>query len=164
MLGVRRAGRANTDDDPGGHKKRYFHGSRVQSRWTALVGLLLLALLVVEFANLLAASVEHPIAYIHMPVPVDRSDNGYFEPLRELALSPGTELFLGLVRVDGVQATRKRIETAAQYVSDFGIATECGMARCRTPELVRTLLMIHAEASAEPHSEAHLVQSKSQGN
>lgn len=114
-----------------------------------------------EFANLLAACVDRPITYIHMPVPVDRSDDAYFEPLRKLSLSPDTQLFLGLVHVDGVQATRKRIDAASRCVSDFGIATECGMARCRTPELVRTLLMIHAEAAAEPHSRARSVKSES---
>jgi methionine synthase II (cobalamin-independent) len=113
-----------------------------------------------EFANLLAASVDRPISYIHMPVPIDRSDDGYFQPLRKLKLSPDTELFLGLVHSDGVEATRKRIETAARYVPDFGIATECGMARCRTPELVRTLLMIHAEASREPAPRVHSVTSE----
>jgi hypothetical protein len=89
-----------------------------------------------------------------MPVPIDRSDEAYFQPLRKLALSPATEVFLGLVHRDGVEATKKRIETAARYVPDFGIATECGMARCRTPELVRTLLRIHAEASSEPELHA----------
>jgi hypothetical protein len=107
-----------------------------------------------EFANLLASSIERPITYIHMPVPIDRSDEAYFQPLRNLALSPATAVFLGLVHADGVDATKKRIETAAKYVPDFGIATECGMARCRTPELVRTLLNIHAEASSEPELRA----------
>ena len=104
----------------------------------------------VEFTNALASAVSRPITYVHMPVPIDRSDDAYFEPLRDLRLSLGTELFLGLVHSDGAAAARKRIEAAAKYVPDFGIATECGIARCRTPEVVRTLLEIHAEASAEP--------------
>jgi methionine synthase II (cobalamin-independent) len=108
-----------------------------------------------EFANLLASTVDRPIAYIHMPVPIDRSDDAYFQPLRNLTLLPQTELFLGLVHSDGVDATRKRIEAAARYVPDFGIATECGMARGRTPQLVRTLLHIHAAASVEPKPQGH---------
>lgn len=104
----------------------------------------------VEFANALTIAVGRPITYVHMPVPIDRSDDIYFQPLRDLRLAPHTELFLGLVHADGVEATRKRIEVAARHAPDFGIATECGMARCRTPELVQTLLQIHAEASAEP--------------
>jgi hypothetical protein len=82
-------------------------------------------------------------------------DDAYFQPLRNLTLPPQTELFLGLVHSDGVDATRNRIEAAARYVPDFGIATECGMARCRTPQLVRTLLHIHADASAEPKPQGH---------
>ena len=112
----------------------------------------------VEFANALAATVDRPIAYIHMPVPMDRSDDGYFEPLRNLKLAPETELYLGLVHADGVESTRKRIAAASKYVSDFGISTECGMARCRTPELVRSLLQIHADASSEPAGQAGRAQ------
>jgi hypothetical protein len=108
----------------------------------------------VEFANVLAGAVTRPINWLHMPVPIDRSDDAYFQPLRNLHLSPGTELFLGLVHSDGTEATKKRIGAAAKFVSDFGIATECGMARCRTPELVRTLLSIHAESSIEPPARA----------
>jgi hypothetical protein len=33
---------------------------------------------------------------------------------------------------------------------EFGIATECGMARQRTPELVRQLLDVHAACAREP--------------
>jgi len=113
-----------------------------------------------EFANLLADSITRPIAYVHIPVPIDRSDDAYFEPLHKMTLSPSTELFLGLVHGDGVEATKKRIETAARYVPDFGIATECGMARCRTPEIVRRLLAVHREASAEPQPLAQSVKSE----
>jgi hypothetical protein len=104
----------------------------------------------VEFANALGATVQRPIAYVHMPVPVDRSDDSYFRPLRDLKLSPTTELYLGLVHGDGAEATRKRISTASKYFQNFGIATECGIARSRTPELARELIRIHAEVSQEP--------------
>jgi methionine synthase II (cobalamin-independent) len=106
----------------------------------------------VEVANALTASVDRPITYMHMPVPINRSDDAYFEPLGKLRLSPGTELYLGVVHSDGVESTKKRIAAASKYASDFGIATECGMARSRTPELVRTLLEVHAGASREPET------------
>jgi methionine synthase II (cobalamin-independent) len=108
----------------------------------------------VEFANALFRSVTRPIAYIHMPVPVDRSDDAYFQPLQNLKLPSGTDLFLGLVHADGVVRTKERIAAASKYVPEFGIATECGMARCKTPEVVRTLLEIHAGASSEPAAKA----------
>jgi hypothetical protein len=104
----------------------------------------------VEVANALTTTVQRPITYIHMPVPIHRSDDAYFQPLSNLHLSPGTELYLGLVHADGVEATQKRIAAANKYVADFGIATECGIARQRTPELVRSLLEIYAGASCEP--------------
>jgi methionine synthase II (cobalamin-independent) len=104
----------------------------------------------VEVANAMAETVNRPIAYIHMPVPLYRTDDAYFQPLARLRLAPGTELYLGLVHADGVEATNQRIAAASKYVADFGIATECGIARCRTPEVVRSLLEIYAGASEEP--------------
>jgi methionine synthase II (cobalamin-independent) len=104
----------------------------------------------VELANAIAKAVTRPITYFHMPVPVDRSDDAYFQPLDKLAVSPATELYLGLVHADGVDATRARIAAASRHVASFGIATECGMARSRTPELVKRLLQAHADASSEP--------------
>jgi hypothetical protein len=105
----------------------------------------------VELANALAASIDHPLAFIHMPVPIARSDEAFFEPFRQLKLPPQTELYLGVVHAaDGVDGARKRIAVAHKYLSDFGIATECGIARARTPGLVKSLIEIHADTTREP--------------
>ena len=73
------------------------------------------------------------------------------KPRRNLKLSPGTELYLGVVHAaDGVEGVKKRMTAANKYVSGFGIATECGMARAKTPDVVTKLLEIHAKASQEP--------------
>lgn len=104
----------------------------------------------VEISNALAKAVAHGIAYIHMPVPVARSDEAYFKPLADLNLFPATKLYLGVVHSDGADATRKRIAAASRYAKGFGIATECGMARQRTPELVKKLLDVHAACAHEP--------------
>ena len=101
-----------------------------------------------ELANLIARSVKRPIAFIHMPVPIARDDDAFFEPLKDLRLPQGTELYLGLVHRDGVAGTNKRIATAKRHVPSFGIATECGMARARTPGVVEDLLRTHAAAAA----------------
>jgi hypothetical protein len=99
----------------------------------------------VEVHNRLAAKLGRPIDYLHVPVPMDRADDAYFKPLSGLELDPKTKLFLGLVHdSDGVVGTRKRIEAAARYARDFGIATECGFGR-RPPETIPNLLRIHAE-------------------
>jgi methionine synthase II (cobalamin-independent) len=100
----------------------------------------------VEFANALARTATHKLAYIHMPVPVERNDDAFYRPFAELKLPQGTQLYLGVVHAkDGVEGTRARIAAAQRYVSDFGVATECGMARARSEEIVRSLLTIHAE-------------------
>jgi hypothetical protein len=100
----------------------------------------------VAFANALAAAIAHQLAYIHMPVPVERSDDAFHAPLRELKLPADTELYLGVVHAkDGVAGTKARIATARRYAQPFGIATECGMARARSEATVRALLQIHAD-------------------
>jgi hypothetical protein len=107
--------------------------------------------MMVEVANALAGAVAHEIAYVHMPVPITRSDEDYFRPLRDLRLSPNTELYLGVVHAaDGAEGTRRRIEVARKYVADFGIATECGMARARTAAVIHDLLKVHVAVSQEP--------------
>lgn len=106
----------------------------------------------VALANALAASVARPIAYIHLPVPLARGgEDTFFRPFADLGLAPGTEVYLGVVHAaDGVAGVRQRVAAARKYLADFGIASECGMARARTPGTVTRLLQIHAEASREP--------------
>jgi hypothetical protein len=103
----------------------------------------------VEFANALTQTIKHKLAYVHMPVPVERSDDAFHRPFRDLKLGAGTELFLGVVHArDGVEGTRARIAAARRHAPEFGIATECGMARARSRETVLALLNIHAEVCA----------------
>jgi hypothetical protein len=105
--------------------------------------------LMVRVSNIITPMVTRPINWIHMPVPIDRDDEDYYRSLADLDLDPETELYLGLVHYsDGVQGTRKRIATAKHFVSEFGVATECGFGR-RPPETIPDLLDIHAEV-AEP--------------
>jgi hypothetical protein len=104
----------------------------------------------VELANAIAAVARHPLAFLHVPVPISRHDDAFFEPLTGLKLDAGTEIYLGVVHEDGAEATRRRTATASKYVPKFGIATECGIARQRTVERVRRLIQIHAESSVIP--------------
>lgn len=102
----------------------------------------------VELAHLIAHCAGRPIAWIHMPVPVARHDDAFFAPLKQLALPAGTELYLGLVHAaDGVEGTRRRMAAAQKFAPQFGIGTECGIARARTPAVVENLIRIHAEAA-----------------
>ena len=75
-----------------------------------------------------------------MPVPIERDDDDFFAPLRELRLPEETELYLGLVHFeDGAAGTQRRIDTAARHVASFGVATECGIGRIPRDEVVPTL-------------------------
>jgi ubiquinone/menaquinone biosynthesis C-methylase UbiE len=105
----------------------------------------------VEIANALTASLGRPLNWLHMPVPRARTDETYYAPLRELRLRAETELYLGLVHhTDGVDGSRRRLETASRFASSFGIATECGWGR-RAPATLGELLRIHRELSAPVH-------------
>jgi hypothetical protein len=101
----------------------------------------------VSLANALSESVPRPIAYVHMPVPIARTDDAFFVPFDNLRLKKGTELYLGLVNADGIDGTMKRAEAALRHLSGFGIAAECGLGRCKTADDVRSLLYIHAAAA-----------------
>lgn len=101
----------------------------------------------VEIANALAASVDRPINWIHLPVPADRDDAAYFAPLANLELTAATELYLGLIHDDdGAPGAWRRIRAAQTAVRRFGVATECGFGR-RAPETVPALLRLHAEVA-----------------
>jgi len=104
----------------------------------------------VEFTNRVSRRIARPIQLIHMPVPRNRVDDAYFAPLADLQLAADTELALGLVHyTDGIDGTRRRMETAARHRQDFAVATECGFGR-RPPETIPELLRIHAQAAAIP--------------
>jgi len=102
----------------------------------------------VTIATGIAAGLAQPLTWIHMPVPRNRTDATYFAPLRQLRLGAETELYLGLVhRTDGVAGTQQRIKAAQQVVSDFGVATECGLGR-RPAETIPEVLQIHTAVAA----------------
>jgi hypothetical protein len=104
--------------------------------------------LMVDFTHALFAGIKHPVAFVHMPVPRERDDIAYFEPLKQLKLPPNTELYLGLIHLtDGVAGAKRRLATAKQIVSDFGVATECGFGR-RPPETIPQLLDLHREVAS----------------
>lgn len=108
---------------------------------------------IVDIANAIARNVKHKIAYIHLPVPAPRATDDFFAPMRDFKLAPTTEIYLGLIHAkDGVEGAKQRIALAHKYVPVFGIATECGFARARKPDLVRELLGIHVVAATEPNA------------
>jgi hypothetical protein len=98
----------------------------------------------VRLANAMLEHADRPVTWIHMPVPIERDDDRYFEPLRDLRLPEETEFYLGLVHLeDGAEGTQRRVDAAARHVTGFGVATECGLGRLPREEVVPTLRIHH---------------------
>ena len=109
----------------------------------------------VNLANMLAEKVGRPVQWLHMPVPRDRKDDAFFAPLSKLRLHPETEIYLGVVHPqDGLDGLQLRLKAAGAYLAKFGISTECGIARVRTPQLVEELIKLHAQGAQEPANRA----------
>lgn len=103
----------------------------------------------VRFAQLVLQHAARPLTWLHIPVPIERSDDAYFAPLASLELPTSTELYLGLVhREDGVSGASARIAAAQRTLDrDFGVATECGFGRA--PEgTTENLFETHREVAA----------------
>jgi hypothetical protein len=97
-----------------------------------------------EIINRLVVASARPIDWFHVPVPIDRDDDAYYAPLRDLRIDPATELYVGLIHhADGVDGARRRIAAARRHRDRFGLATECGFGR-RDPDTIESLLALHA--------------------
>lgn len=98
----------------------------------------------------ISAGMTRPMTWLHIPVPRNRTDRAYLEPMRDAGLGSETELYVGLVHSsDGLAGAKARIATAQQVLErPFGIATECGLGR-RQPDSIPELLRMHA-ALADP--------------
>ncbi len=101
-----------------------------------------------EVASGLFAASARPIDWMHLPVPIERDDDAYFAPLAAVAWPASTELYLGLVHhEDGVDGALRRAATAARFVPEFGVATECGFGR-GPRERTEPLLDLHEAVAA----------------
>lgn len=104
----------------------------------------------VALANAIVAGAGRPVTYFHMPVPIDRDDEAYFAPLRGLRGVAETELYLGLVHLgDGVAGAQRRIAAARKFRDSFGVATECGLGRAKTPDTVKAIIALYADICAK---------------
>lgn len=109
--------------------------------------------LIVETGLAIFDRTPHPIRFYQCPVPpsaMDKLDH-YYEPLKKLLprlQEHGTEVYLGVVREDDLEGTKKRIEAAKKAFPDldFGVATECGLGRV-SPEQADSVLQIMCEVS-----------------
>jgi hypothetical protein len=102
----------------------------------------------VSLANELVKHAGRHVTYIHMPVPIARDDDAFFAPFKSLAFPADCELYLGLVHAaDGAEGSLKRARAAKKVIPKFGIASECGLGRAKTPADVRKLLDLHGEVA-----------------
>lgn len=93
------------------------------------------------------SALSRPIDYFHMPVPRDRADDEYFEPLDGVDFGTA-KLYLGLIHhTGGIDTSLGLLETAQKHASGFGVATECGFGR-RAVDTMPELLDIHREIAA----------------
>lgn len=97
--------------------------------------------ILVEMLNGIDAAVTRKIDFLHIPVPRGRTDDGYFQPLRNLDIDADIELYVDLIHHDDEAGDAARMDTARKYLNDFGISTECGWGRtdpARVPGLLES--------------------------
>lgn len=107
----------------------------------------------VRVANAVVERARHPVGFFAFTVPQNRGDAAYFAPLSELAVPAETELYFALVPYH--PDTQKQETTAEQVATidgllggrEWGICTECGMARAEREDVPR-LLDLHREILA----------------
>jgi len=92
--------------------------------------------------------VARPVNWLHFPVPRQRTDAAYFEPMRAVDIPSATELYVGLLHLDSAANNQARIATAQRTLErTFGVATECGLGRSM-PDTVPALLRLHTDFAA----------------
>jgi hypothetical protein len=93
---------------------------------------------------------HRPVTWYAFTVPQYQREPSFFAPLRELRTRPGTELYFGLVpyhpdqQAPGTTAEQVRLIDEHLSAGEWGICTECGMARAERDE-VPVLLDQHRE-------------------
>ncbi|MGI9147533.1 MAG: hypothetical protein ACR2IK_13425 [Chloroflexota bacterium] len=108
----------------------------------------------VRLMNSVTSASQRPVDWIAFTVPQNRRDESYFAPLGELKVPAETELNFALVPYHPAQqeagTTSEQVRLIERYLagrSDWGICTECGMARAEREEIPQ-LLDLHREILA----------------
>jgi hypothetical protein len=104
--------------------------------------------ILVEMMEGIVAATRRPIDFFHVPVPKERTDEGYYAPLRTWKRPAGTELYLGLLHHDDETGDRTRVAVAKKFISDFGLSAECGWGRTEPGRLPGLLKGHRAAAEA----------------
>ena len=96
----------------------------------------------VEIANGVFARLGRGVRYLHLPVPLDRTDADYVRPLRDLALPRGASFYLGCVHADDDDGNARRLDQAQRFTAVAGIGSECGWGRA-DPEKLDAIIAAH---------------------
>ena len=102
----------------------------------------------VDFADALAASIPHKLAYIHMPVPIGRSDDAFHRPLRDLKLGDGTALFSASCMPKTASQAPRRASPRRAATRRTSASPPNAVWHARARRNRRTLLKIHADVCA----------------
>lgn len=95
---------------------------------------------IVAVANGLSRHITRRIDAVHAATVATWTKRAHWQPLSDLALEPETEVYLGLLHAeDGAGGARARAALAAQFLSTFGLSTECGLGRHSPKQLAAVL-------------------------
>ncbi len=100
--------------------------------------------ILVELMNGIVDGVRRQVDFLHIPVPRERTDPAYFIPLKRF--EGDARLYLGLIHYDDEDGDLQRMEVAQNFITDFGVGTECGWGRT-DPKRVPGLLASHRKAA-----------------
>lgn len=91
-----------------------------------------------DIGNAIFENAPRRVEFLHMPTvhAVETITAEDYAPLRDLRVPDDTQLYLGVVDLDGgLEATRRHVIAASSALDHFGIATECGLGRVSEEEL-----------------------------
>ena len=112
----------------------------------------------VRVLNAVTEAAGRPVSFVSFTVPQYQREASYFAPLADLTTGPGTELNFALVpyhpaeQAHGTTQAQVRLIDAALAASpgggrDWGVCTECGMARAERSD-IPALLDLHRQIVA----------------
>ena len=103
------------------------------------------------------AASHRPVSFASFTVPQYQDGDDYFAPLADLPEDALDRVYFGIVPYhpdkQAPGTTERQIEQIDRYLTDWGICTECGMARCEADE-VRPLLDLHRTIVGQARSAA----------
>ena len=101
--------------------------------------------ILVEMSNGISSRRQRRLDFLHLPVPKDRTDRDYFQPLEGLDLPESAVVILGLIHHNDTEGDTARVGAAREFLPMFGVASECGWGRT-DPTRVPSLLASHRQA------------------